>query len=243
MTRTGPAFPSSRSIPKSASSTDRAIAAAQTKLRKDDEDADAQLALAQAFLQKARETADPTLYTKADTLLGEVADQAPDDVRVLVAQGTLLLARHQFADGLAVGRKALQVAPGNEAAYGLVVDASNELGRYDDAAEATQQMVDVRPNLASLSRVSYARELHGDLDGAIAAMSQAVTAMSGASGENVAYVQVLLGNLLLTRGELDEASAAYDAAEQAFPHLPAAERGPGEGAGREGRVRARRRRC
>ena len=145
--------------PKSASATDRAIAAAQTKLRRDDEDADAQLALAQAFLQKARETADPTLYSKADTLLGLVAEEAPDDPRVLVAQGTLLLARHRFAEGLAVGRRALEVAPGNEAAYGVVVDASNELGRYDEAAEATQHMVDVRPNLASLSRVSYAREL------------------------------------------------------------------------------------
>ena len=211
--------------PKSASATDRAIAAAQTKLRRDDEDADAQLALAQAFLQKARETADPTLYSKADTLLGLVAEEAPDDPRVLVAQGTLLLARHRFAEGLAVGRRALEVAPGNEAAYGVVVDASNELGRYDEAAEATQHMVDVRPNLASLSRVSYARELHGDLEGAIAAMSQAVTATAGSSGENVAYVQVLLGNLLLTRGDLDGAVAAYDAAEQAFPDLPAATAG------------------
>ena len=154
-----------------------------------------------------------------------MAEEAPDDPRVLVAQGTLLLARHRFADGLAVGRRALEVAPGNEAAYGVVVDASNELGRYDEAAEATQHMVDVRPDLASLSRVSYARELHGDLDGAIAAMSQAVTATAGSSGENVAYVQVLLGNLLLTRGDLDEAVAAYDAAEQAFPDLPAATAG------------------
>ena len=78
--------------PKSASSTDRAIAAAPTKLRRDDEDPDAQLALAQAFLQKARETADPTLYTKADTLLGLVAEQRDggfggDDLELLRVLG------------------------------------------------------------------------------------------------------------------------------------------------------------
>ena len=45
----------------------------------------------------------------------------------------------------------------------MVVDANNELGRYPQALKATQQMVNLRPNLASLSRVSYERELHGDL--------------------------------------------------------------------------------
>ncbi|MGI8939179.1 MAG: hypothetical protein ACR2JF_13395 [Iamia sp.] len=93
------------------------------------------------------------------------------------------------------------MAPANETAFGVRVDALNELGRYDEAVEATQDMVDVRPSLASLSRVSYARELQGDLDGAIEAMSQAVTAAAGSGGENVAFVEVLLGNLLLTRGD------------------------------------------
>jgi tetratricopeptide (TPR) repeat protein len=223
--------------PSSASPTDRAIAKAQRTLRADENDPDAQLALAQAFLQKARETADPTLYAKADTLLGLVAEHAPDDPRVLLARGTLLLARHQFADGLRVGRRALRAAPGNEGAYGLVVDASNELGRYDQAAEATQHMVDVRPNLASLSRVSYARELHGDLDGAITALTQAVTAAAGSTGENVAYVQVLLGNLLLTRGDVGAARQAYADAERSFPHVPAAEAGRAKALVAEGRYR------
>jgi tetratricopeptide (TPR) repeat protein len=211
--------------PQSASPTDRAISKAQGQLRKDENDPDAQLALAQAFLQKARETADPKLYTKADTLLGLVAKQAPNDPHVLVSQGSLMLARHQFADGLAVARKALRYAPDDVGAYGLVVDASNELGRYGEAAAATQQMVDIRPDLSSLSRVSYARELHGDLDGAITAMQQAVTAASSSTGENVAYVQVLLGNLLLTRGDLDAAEQSYADAEHSFPHLPAAQAG------------------
>lgn len=208
--------------PDSTSPTDRAIEEAQATLRDDPTDPNAQLDLAQAFLQKGRETADPTLYTSAEILLEKVAVNAPDDPRVLNAKGSLALTRHLFTDALALGDQSLEVAPGNETAYGVRVDALNELGRYDEAVEATQEMVDVRPSLASLSRVSYARELQGDLDGAIEAMGQALTAAAGSGGENVAFVQVLLGDLLLTRGDMAAAETQYDEAEETFPGLPAA---------------------
>jgi tetratricopeptide (TPR) repeat protein len=86
-------------------------------------------------------------------------------------------------------------------------------------------MVDVRPNLASLSRVSYARELRGDLPGAIEAMQQAITAADTKSGENIAYVQTLLGQLLLTSGDLKGADREFGAALQNFPGFPAARAG------------------
>lgn len=202
--------------PASALPTDRAILAAQARLRANVDNDSARLALAEAFLQKAREVGDPTLYGRAEALLDEAAKGRKDDPGVLVAQGVLAGARHRFEEALELGRRAGREAPGNAAALGVVVDSLNELGRYDEALQATQAMVDAKPNLASLSRVSYARELRGDLDGAIAAMSQAVTAGAG-SGENVAYVQAQLGNLLLTIGDLAGADASYAAAERSFP--------------------------
>jgi tetratricopeptide (TPR) repeat protein len=212
--------------PESNAPTDRAIADAQARLRRDEDDPNAKLDLAQAFLQKVRETADPTLYTKADRLLDDVAERSPDDPRVLIAQGTLALARHEFTDALDIGRRALRVAPGNESAYGVVVDAYNELGRYDEALAAGDAMLQVRPDLAALSRASYARELRGDLDGAIVAMTQAVTAgSSGEGGENLASTQALLGDLLVTKGDLRQAAVAFDAAETSFPGLPSAQAG------------------
>ncbi|MGI8939180.1 MAG: tetratricopeptide repeat protein [Iamia sp.] len=84
--------------PDSTSPTDRAIEEAQATLRDDPTDPNAQLDLAQAFLQKGRETADPTLYTSAEILLEKVAVVAPDDPRVLNAQGSLALTRHLFTD-------------------------------------------------------------------------------------------------------------------------------------------------
>lgn len=207
--------------PASASPTDRAIAAAQDRLRLDGGNDNARLALAQAFLQKVRETGDPTLYPRVDDLLAESARGRPDDPLLLMTRGTLALARHEFTDGLEFGRRAVKLAPGNVTALGVVVDALNELGRYVEALEATQQMADARPGLASLARVSYARELRGDLDGAVAAMTQAVNAGAG-SGENVAYLQVQLGHLLLTRGDVAGAEASYAAAERSFPAFPPA---------------------
>ena len=226
----GPAVPAGAATPflvvdpASPSPTDRAIAAAQDRLRTNGGDDSARLALAGAFLQKARETGDPSLYTRVEVLLERAADGRDEDAALLVAQGTLALARHQFTDALEVGRRAVRLAPGNVGALAVVVDALNELGRYDEALEATQAMADAKPNLASLARVSYARELRGDLDGAIAAMAQAAAAGGGA-GENVAYVQVQLGNLLLTAGDDAGAEAAYAAADTAFPGYPLAKAG------------------
>lgn len=211
--------------PASTSPTDQAIATAQARLRLNPADDGARLDLARAFLQKVRETADPTLYRRADGLLSGLGRDHPDNPDILVTRGTLALAQHRFTDALTYGRQALAAAPGNETAYGVLVDADNELGRYTDALAATQAMVNTKPTLASLSRVSYARELRGDLPGAIDAMTQAITAAGTDTGENVAYVQVLLGNLLLNSGDVPGADTAYTAAETAFPGFAAARAG------------------
>jgi len=211
--------------PSSASPTDRAIAKAQDKLRADMRDDGARLALANAFLQKAREKADPALYSRADTLLRTLADRQPGDKRVLVSRAVLALARHDFRGGLVLADKAVAAAPGDAGPLGVVVDALNELGRPEEALVATQQMVDAKPNLASYSRASYARELRGDLAGAAAAMQQAVIAGSGEAPENRAFTQVQLGTLLLTSGDLAGAEAAYRAALATFPGSAAARAG------------------
>ncbi|MEO5679911.1 MAG: tetratricopeptide repeat protein, partial [Acidimicrobiales bacterium] len=203
--------------PASRSATDRDIATAQDKLRKNLDDDGARLQLANAFLQKARELADPTLYTRAETLLATLADRQPNDKRVLVARAVLGLARHQFKDALTLADQAVAAAPGDVSALGVQVDALTELGRVDEALTATQKMLDAKPNLASYSRASYAQEQRGDLAAAAASMQQAVIAGQGGPAENLAFAQVQLGTLLLTTGALADAEAAYAAALTTFP--------------------------
>jgi tetratricopeptide (TPR) repeat protein len=141
----------------------------------------------------------------------------PDDDFVLVGIGTLQLARHEFALALKTGQEALVDHPVFPSAQAVVVDALVELGRYGDAVEAVQKMVDERPDLPSYSRVSYVRELYGDLPGALAAM-QAAEAAGADAPENVAFVRVLRGNLQAYLGDRTAAAKAYADALRLFPN-------------------------
>src|SRR5439155_24811749 len=106
--------------------------------------------------------------------------------------------------------------PDSARALGVVGDAQIELGMYPEAVETIQKMVDLHPDLSSYARVSYLRELYGDVPGAIDAMQQAIEA-GGPVPENVGYTRVLLGNLYFNRGHLTEAEAQYQSALDEYP--------------------------
>lgn len=202
------------------------VARLQERLRRAPDDADTAAALGLALLQRARETGDPGLYGQADEALELALRGDARQLDALVGRGMLALARHQFAEALTWGERARAVAPARAAVYGVLADAYVELGRYDEAVAAAQQMIDIRPDLDSYSRVAYLRELHGDVDGAVAAMGLAVDA--GAPGaENTAWTLVQLGNLHMGRGELDAAQAAYSEALLGYPGYAHAEAGLG----------------
>ena len=144
---------------------------------------------------------------------------------MLAGLGTLALARHDFRGGLREGLAARRANPASNLSFPVIVDALVELGRYDEAGRELQAFVDRKPALASYARVSYFRELHGDLAGAEEAMRLAVSAGSAAGGENVAYVQTLLGNLEFDRGRVGAAGRAYRTALHSFPSYAAAQAG------------------
>ena len=165
--------------------------------------------LGQAYLLRARETADPSWFTRSAQALDRSQALDPNRPDTLTGLGLLALSRHDFSAALDLGRRAHELDPASPQPLGVVVDAYVELGRYDEAAEAAQQMLDRRPSLASLSRASYLRELNGDVRGAITAMTQAAIAGSGSTPADVAYVETLLGDLHLGAGNLPEAEGAY----------------------------------
>src|SRR5262249_33112186 len=146
------------------------------RIRRNPNDTDAYAQLGLAQLQRVRETADPSLYGKAEAAFAEALKRDPQQFNALVGQGQLALARHQFADALRWGEQARAINPFSPHPYGIIGDAQIERGRYEAAIMTIQKMVDTRPDLNSYSRVSYVRELHGDTNGAIVAMRQAVEA-------------------------------------------------------------------
>ncbi len=188
----------------------------EAALRTDPTQVGAYAALGEAFLQRARETVDPTYYTKAQQVIGEALKRDPNNLEALIGRGTLLLAQHRFRDALAVGQRARGLNATIPRILGIIADAQVELGMYPDSIETIQMMVDLRPDLSSYSRVSYARELNGDLPGAIEAMQAAIEGGSPAA-ENTEYLRVQLGTLYFAEGDLPDAEAAYG---DALVHLP-----------------------
>jgi tetratricopeptide (TPR) repeat protein len=207
-----------------ARSTDARITSLQVAIKAGTSQAGPYAALGDAYLQKARETFDPSYYARAESALHEALRRDPGDAGALTAMGSLANARHDFAAGLRFGERARAAAPGVAKPYGVIVDALVELGRYPAAERALQQMVDMKPNLDSYARVSYFRELHGDVPGAIDAMRLAASA-GGDARENLAYVQTLLGNLELARGRTAAARGAYRLALSRYPQYVPAQAG------------------
>jgi tetratricopeptide (TPR) repeat protein len=179
-------------------------------------DVASQVAFASAQLQRVRETGDPAGYGRAEAALDRALRLKPEDPAALTERGVLRLARHEFRAALADARAARRAAPEANRPFGVLVDALVELGRYDEAERAAQQMVDRKPNLDSYTRVSYLRELRGDLDGAEEALRLAVSA-GGATPENTAFAQSLLGELALVRGRPAKAIREFRAATRLVP--------------------------
>ena len=183
--------------------------------------------LADAFMQKARETGDFGLNARAEQALGRSSEIAPDNYDSLKLRAKLLLTYHRFAEALEVSRRAQKLNPRDHDVYGAMTDALVELGDYPAAVEAAQAMIDLRPDTASYSRVSYLRTLHGDTKGAIEAMRLAAESANPQNLESQAWCRVHLGDELLNAGRLVEAEREYDHALFSFPgsHLALAAKG------------------
>ena len=194
--------------PAGGGDTSAVVARLQADLRRRPDEPRLLTQLGVAYLARARETADPTYFTKAAGVLGRATRLDPGDPGTMVARGLLDLGRHEFRSALAWGTRAARANPDLPDALGIVFDAQVELGRYQAAVVTAQAMVDRKPTQGSLARVSYARELLGDPAGAVAAMVQAAAA-GGGSATDRAYVQTLIGNLHLGAGRLAPAEAAY----------------------------------
>jgi tetratricopeptide (TPR) repeat protein len=169
-----------------------------------------------AYQQRARETGDPSYYTKSEESLRRALKLAPDDLIATGALGSLALSRHRFREALAIGRRAQRISPTTVRTYGVIGDALVELGRYRDAFRAFDRMVELKPNLSSYARYSYSLELRGDRRGAIKWMTFARDTAQG-QPEPYAWSSVQLGKLYWNAGRVDDAAREFRGALQVFP--------------------------
>ncbi|MBI1357248.1 MAG: tetratricopeptide repeat protein [Acidobacteria bacterium] len=184
--------------------------------------------LALGYARRARETSDVSYYDKAHEALDRSLAAEPDNYGALRLRVWTLLGQHRFAEALERGKHLNKLYPDDVLVYGFLADAETELGRYEEAIENVQWMLDLRPgNVPALTRAAYLRELHGWIDGATDFMQKAYERTSPGEKEDRAWIQTHLAHLELSRGNLDKAEAHLKLAMELFPdyHYALAELG------------------
>ena len=110
----------------------------------------------------------------------------------LKLQAKLQLTNHRFNEALETTRRLQTFRNDDHDVWGMITDALVELGDYPGAVQAAQRMIDLRPDSSSYARVSYLRELHGDTEGAIQAMTSAVKAANPNDPEGLEWYRAQL---------------------------------------------------
>jgi tetratricopeptide (TPR) repeat protein len=209
---------STAASPIPVATADRAIKAAQVQIAREPQKVEGYLALASAFMRKARESGDTGYYLRAEATVREALTQQAHSYEALRIMAWIQLGKHEFREALLTSQRLREQNPEDPLVYGLLGDASLELGDYTKAVEAFQQMLDRRPGLPAYSRAAHMRALHGDLEGATELMATAVRAGNPKDPEPLAWAFVQYGNLHLQQGHVNVAEAAYEKALEVFPN-------------------------
>ena len=196
---------------------------AVAKIKSNPKDLESRLSLAEILMQEARISGEHGYYYPAAlTVIDEVLEEHPDAnarYRALLNKGSVLLSLHQFQEAKKIGEEALALNSHSANAYGVVIDANVETGQYEKAVEYADKMVSIRPDLRSYSRVSYLREIYGQVQGAIDAMKLAVAA--GYPGtEQTEWARLTLGSLYERYGKADSALLQYELSLSYRPNYP-----------------------
>jgi tetratricopeptide (TPR) repeat protein len=200
----------------------------EARLRAQPDDTGAAVLLADALLRQARATNDGRPAGRASEVLSAALKEHPGQYDLLRMLGAIYLSQHRFREALEIARRSRDLRPEDAWNYGVMGDAQVELGEYPDAFDAFDKMMALRPNAAAYARVAYARELQGDVDGALSAMQRAARATAPNDPEAHAWYAAQTGELYLKLHKLDDADREFRRAVFLFPNYPLAVIGQGK---------------
>ncbi len=177
--------------------------------------------LADALLRQARASGNGGLALQAERALRAAIAAGPsyEAQRML---GAVLASQHRFRDAIAAAEQARTMEPADAWNDGVIGDAHLELGEYEAAFAAFDAMMRKRPSAAAYGRTAYARELQGDLAGALRLMQMALDATSAHDPESQAWHHAQLGDLRFQLGHLADAEREYRHAAFTFADHPLA---------------------
>jgi len=191
--------------------SDQAILRYQYLLQRHTRDATVYYRLGDTYIQKARESGDFTYIQQAEKVLQKCLEIAPEHGGAARHLAYALYMRHAFDEATVQATKAVALDPTDSHAYGILGDAHLEVGKYEEAAQAYQRMVQLQEDLYAYSRLSALKSLQGDIDGAVAALERAIHLGQAQArpAEGLAWAMWQLGNEYLARGDLSAAESHY----------------------------------
>jgi len=201
-------------------SPDQAIRLSQHLLRRNPRDARAYYRLGDAYIQKAREGGDVTYVTLAEQALRTALDLAPRFSGAARHLAYVLYYRHAFEEAAAQAAQAIELDASDSHAYGILGDASLEVGKYEQAQQAYEKMMQLQGDLYAYSRLAGLKSLSGDTGGTLGDLERAVHEgqAHGRPPESIAWVQWQLGSEHFALGHLQEAETQYLAALTSSPN-------------------------
>jgi tetratricopeptide (TPR) repeat protein len=213
---TSTAFAETRKPQTAGMNADQRIAFFEKSLKEAPGDLSVEAGLASAFIQKMRETTDFAYLNRASTIVDKMLAADPTSYDGIRLSAEIETHRHNFPRSAELAATLLERNPGDAGALGMLGDSLMELGRYDDAGKAYEQMLALGPNLASYNRIAYHRFVTGDAEQALDWMATAIAAGSP-TPENLAWCLVEFGDMLSKTGRTADARIAYDQALKTLP--------------------------
>jgi tetratricopeptide (TPR) repeat protein len=174
--------------------------------------------LALAFVRRARETGDSSYYEQAGAAIASSLRIAPENFEAQQAQVDLLLAEHNYRQALDEARALNHRMPDAVLVWGYMAEAEAALGDYQQAEDAAQWMMNLRPgNLPAYLTGAELRQDWGDIDGAEEYFSKALQQTPPFETEETAWILTRMGRLLRQSGRPDTAEALLQKALKTFP--------------------------
>lgn len=176
-----------------------------------------QVEYALALEEKAREVANAGYHRLAEEAARRALALDPNHAPARAALAIALVGQHKFEEGLAYVSGLKDVR--SLWRLSCETDCLYELGRYDEAVAAAQELVDLRPGLESYPRVALLRELHGLLEGpeGAGALWELAAGDAPPKSSGRAWAISKLAELAVRRGDVPAGEAGYRAALEEQP--------------------------
>jgi tetratricopeptide (TPR) repeat protein len=195
------------------------IEAAQKVLQKQPDHFQAYNDLALALVRRGRETGHSMYYPQARVAIEESLRVKPENFEAEQAEVDLLLAEHQYLAALEKARVLNHRMPDAVLVWGYIAEAEADLGDYQQAEEAAQWMMNLRPgNLPAYLVGATLRQDWGDIDGALDFLSKALQQTPPFETEETAWILTRMAKLLRQSGRPAAAEALLQKALKAFPN-------------------------